>query len=126
MDRKLIEQIARGDHEEGIEQFDNMAFSGLPKEPSLDFTAKIMKNLPARPSKQIGYQFWGLMAGLVVVLVLWGMDGFYVPDFNVAFEYFGFNKSFEMTGMLKGFMMINALLVILLIDRAVQRRRKAV
>lgn len=107
-----------------MELFDEMAFSELSKEPSMDFTAKVMQGLAIRPSRKNGYQFWGILAGLAVVFVLWGLEGFRVPSLTLAFDYFGLDKSFEVTGMLKGFMMVNALLVLLLIDRAVQRRKR--
>ncbi len=124
MDRKLIEQIAKGEADDlMMNQFDELNFSHFSKEPSMDFTKKVMSSLPRRASKTLSYQTWGIIVGFILAGVLWSIEGFTLPDLTYAFDYFGFNKSFEMTGMLKGFMMINALLVLLLIDRALQRRR---
>lgn len=125
MDKKLLEQIAKGEgNSEELDMFDKMAFSGVQKEPSEEFTSKVMQALPPRPTRRRNYQVWAIILGFLVAITVWGMEGFYMPQINFSMDYFGFDKSIEMNGMLQGFMMINAILVLLLIDRAVQRRKR--
>lgn len=123
MEKELLKNIASDQaSDRELEKFDRVN-SEAWSSPSSTFTDRVMNVLP-KPSR-LGWHFWGISLGVVLVLVLWGVGGFVTP--NVALSYEGFNLGqfdLELTEMTKGFMVANALLLLLFIDRVVQRKRK--
>lgn len=129
MDKKELQKIRDDKADDlSVKKFDQIASRLIVSRPSTDFTSKVMSALPGQGFK-VGLHIWGILLGVVLVIVLWGVGGFVTPEMTLSFQLPENLKSIEtgpieLTAMTKIFMIINGLLVLLLVDRIVQGKRR--
>jgi hypothetical protein len=125
MERKTLIDIAEGRSSELDEQrFDEQVAGETIKMPSVNFTAGVMQAVSRKTQTRGGFiQFWSIIIGVVVAIVLWAMEGFVTPEINVPVNLPQI-QSVNMTNMTMVLMSANALLVLFLIDRWFQHRKR--
>lgn len=127
MDRRILRDIAEGKSSEMDDQrFDQLMAPETIKTPSLNFTAGVMRKLDKKTQTRAGFiQVWGIVLGVVTAIVLWSLEGFVMPQISVPIDLPKVDlQSVDMTNMTMVFMSVNALLVLFLIDRWFQHRKR--
>jgi xanthine/uracil permease len=128
MDKKKLRELADGSTDDrAIEKFDQVISNEVIKPPKLNFTADVMGAIQRRAATRMGFfQVWSIILGVVVATVLWAIEGFAVPDIKLAVNLPQVSQvqSVDVTNMTMVFMMVNALLVLLLIDRWFQHKKR--
>ena len=122
MERETLKRIVTDTaNEEDILNFDTHQES-FQQDVSAGFTDQVLNRLQ-RGSSKIGIHVWGIVLGVITVLVLWGLGGFVTPEIALNYEVLNIGDV-ELTEITQVFMMGNALLLLLVIDRIVQRKKK--
>ena len=127
MERKTLRDIAEGKATELDEQrFDEQIAGETIKTPSLNFTANVMQALNKKTQTRAGFfQVWSIIIGVMVAIILWSLEGFAMPQINVPVDVPQLDvKSVDVTNMTMVFMSVNAVLVLFLIDRYFQHRKR--
>ena len=123
MEKKLIEKIVANPSEKEIEKFDDTVSRFLVKETSATFTKNVLAKI--QPSKaKADHHIWWILLGMVVTAGIWIFGGFgstvplelSLPKVSVP--------AIEMGPLIKGFGFVNIILILLLLDRYFQGRRK--
>ena len=125
MDKKLIEKIKADPSNTDIERFDNMVSGLLTKEVSKSFTKNVIARVQPSVQKVDGHIWW-ILLGIVFTAGIWVFGGFgnaaplelSLPQVSVP--------AIEMGPLIKGFGFVNIILILLLLDRYFQRRKKLV
>ncbi|NNE55434.1 MAG: hypothetical protein HKN32_05400 [Flavobacteriales bacterium] len=131
MEKEILKNIATDKVEDSeLKKFDQMVEKSWIGNPSSDFTRKVMNSLPSGDSFKIGLHVWGIIAGVSLVIILWGLGGFVTPEIKLSYQLpenlqIIETGTIELTQITKGFMVANALLLLLLLDRVIQRRNRA-
>jgi len=123
MEKKLIEKIIENPSEGDIEKFDDLAKKGFIKIVSPSFTKNIMAKIIPSTQKADG-QIWWILLGVFLTVGIWIFGGFShaapielsIPKVEIP--------AIEIGPLIKGFGFVNIVLILLLIDRYFQRRRK--
>lgn len=123
MEKEELERIAQDSANQGeLKRFDIQTESSL-LEPSADFTKKVMGALPG-PNATIGLHIWGILLGVALVLIIWAVGGFNSPTISLDLDVL--EESVDLTQMTRAFMIANGLLILLLVDRIVQKRKRVI
>jgi len=128
MDKRKLREVAEGSTEDrAIEKFDQVIANEVIKAPNLNFTAQVMGAINQRAAARMGFfQVWSIILGVIVAIILWSMEGFAVPDIKlvVNLPQVSQGHSVDVTNMTMVFMSVNALLVLFLIDRWFQHKKR--
>jgi hypothetical protein len=127
MERKVLKDIALGKAREIEEQrFDELMARETIKTPSVNFTAGVMRALNKKTQTKAGFiQVWSIIIGVMVAIVLWSLEGFAMPKISIPVNLPQVQMAaVDMTNMTLVFMTVNALLVLFLIDRWFQHRKR--
>ena len=125
MEKKKLREIAEGkDNELLTQKFDEYVSSEMIKSPSLNFTSSVMGALNTKTQSRSGFiQVWSIIIGVMVAIILWAMEGFVTPEISVPIN-LPQVESVNMGNMMMVLMSANALLVLFLIDRWFQHRKR--
>jgi len=128
MDKKKLAEMAQGSADDrAIEQFDQLMTSEIIKSPRLSFTADVMAVIQRKTVARMGFfQVWSIILGVVVAMLVWSLEGFALPEMNLSLPIPQVSQvqSVDMTNVTMVFMMVNALLVLVLIDRWFQHKKR--
>jgi hypothetical protein len=128
MDKKKLRELAEGSSDDlVIEKFDHVVANEVIKSPKLNFTAEVMGAIQRKTATRMGFfQVWSIILGVVVAIVVWALEGFVMPtiSLNVNVPVLNEVQSVDLSNATMVFMMINALLVLLLIDRWFQHKKR--
>ncbi len=125
MEKKLIDNISNEPTNSEMEKFDSMVKDFMIKEPSVSFTQNVMAKI--QPSSQkADKQLWWILLGTVMTACIWLVGGFgNAAPIAITLPQVAL-PSVEMGPLVKGFGFINLMLILLLLDRYFQKRKRVV
>ena len=128
MDKKKLAEMAQGSADDrAIEQFDQMMTHEAIQTPRPNFTANVMAVIQRKTVSRMGFfQVWSIILGVVVAMLVWALEGFALPKMKLSLPIPQVSQvqSVDMTNVTMVFMMVNALLVLVLIDRWFQHKKR--
>lgn len=128
MDKKKLRELAEGSMDDSaIEKFDQVVSGEVVKTPKLNFTAEVMGTIQRKTVSRMGFfQVWSIILGVMVAIVVWALEGFVTPTINLDVNVPLLNEmqSVDLSNATMVFMMVNALLVLVLIDRWFQHKKR--
>jgi len=128
MDKKKLVEMAQGSADDRtIEKFDEVVKHEVLKAPSMNFTTNVMGAIQRRAASRMSFlQVWSIILGVVVAIVVWAIEGFATPNINIPVNVPQLSQvqSIDVSNMTMVFMMVNALLVLVLIDRWFQYKKR--
>jgi len=123
MENELIEKIIDNPSEREIEKFDQVIRQNIMKNVSASFTKNVMAKIQPATQKADN-QIWWIVAGMVMTASIWLFGGFgNAAPIEIALPKVSL-PSVEVGPLIKGFGFVNIMLILLLLDRYFQRRRK--
>lgn len=122
MEKQLVEKIVTGDSEKDIEIFDRTVSGLLVKKVSSSFTKNVMVQI--QPSTQgADGQIWWIVIGMITTACIWVVGGFGNAALEIELPRITL-PAIEMGPVIKGIGFVNIILILLLLDRYFQRRKK--
>ena len=124
MDKKLIEKINTDPSNTDIERFDDVVGGLLTKEVSKSCTRNVIARI--KPSAQkADSHIWWIILGVVFTAGIWVFGGFGNGALELSLPKVSV-PAIEMGPLIKGFGFVNIILILLLLDRYFQSRKKLV
>ena len=122
MEKKLVEKILAGDSEKDIEMFDKKVSGLLMKKVSASFTKNVMVQIQPSVQKADG-QIWWILIGAIITAGIWVVGGFGNAALEIDLPRVTL-PAVEIGPLIKGVGFVNIILILLLLDRYFQQRRK--